>query len=639
MKRALFLLLVVLSGFGGSFGVAEESKESALVNFSFDHADIHLLVQLVGDMTGKRFVVDDAVTGKVTIITPGRIPIDEVYPLFLSVLESSGYSVVNQGAVLHLVPLPEGRFSAGTVLGPDETVSSGGVVTKVIKVNHISVLDLKKSIDALTDQGKAVRLAAFPPSNHLIVTDVSDNVERLEKIISELDKPGAARVVEIVPLEYASAEEVAIQVMAALSGAEGAGSKLSKRMQKVTTGAADLPDEALVVPATHANQLVLVGTPVQLGELKRIVSELDVESPSGRGRLNVIFMKYLPATEAAESLNALLAKSVGKEEQQKIAIEPSVPNNALLVDASPRDFEIVKELVAQLDNSPEQVLVQILIAEVSEGADLDLGVSWSTIDAPEAGKTTVIGRSRPEDPDLIGSVMDSVFPQGLTFGVAEGTYVDAAGNVLPRIPFLIQALSQNRNVDILSNIPLWAQNNKEASVSVVDNIPILRSTVEGGSGTARDIIQNIDRVDVGIKLKLTPHVNPDGEVQLDLNPSIEAIIDEGPADTQFAPSIAKREVSTTVTVPNNATVVISGLIREDRIETTSKVPLLGDIPLIGVLFRHRSTRSQRTNLLMFVTPHIVTDMAEAKAVQAALQEKAGIQAPEDEYDVHAPVGE
>ena len=149
--------------------------------------------------------------------------------------------------------------------------------------------------------------------------------------------------------------------------------------------------------------------------------------------------------------------------------------------------------------------------------------------------------------------------------MARGTFLDANGNEVPRLPFLIQALATDRDVNILSHVPLWAQNNIEASVKVVENIPILSSTIEGGSGSARDVIQTIERLDVGISLTFTPHVNPDREILMELNPTIEAIIDEGSADTPFTPTIAKREVSTTVTVPDKATVVISGLIREDNV--------------------------------------------------------------------------
>ena len=621
IRTLLFAGILLITGLVRTSG---QTRSGSYVNFSFDQVDIRLLVKLVGEMTGKRFVVDNSVSGKVTIVSPPQVSVDEVYPLFLFVLESAGYSVVEQGDVCNVVALPERGLASAPVVGTGDQVRRNGVITKIIRVENISSLELKKVLEPMVRGGKTGALAAFGPTNHLIITDTSENIHRIEQIIRELDKPGSARLVEFVKLEHTSAEDVAAQLTAAIRGMESANKSLSRHIQQVAEGAGSAPGDVVVVPSTGANSLVLVGTTVQLSEMKRIVQMMDVEASSGYGRLNAIFLKYLSAEEAAKSLNALLAKSVEKDQRQRIALEPSVANNALIVDAAPKDFEYVRSLVEQLDQVPQQVLVEILIVEVNLGKSLDLGVEWSTIDVPKNGETTALGRSNLGDTDAIAELATkAVFPQGLAIGIAKGTYTDSSGNVVPKIPVLIQALAQNRDVKILSNVPLLAQNNTEASVSVVDNIPILKSTVEGGAGTARDIIQNIDRLDVGMKLKFTPHVNPDRQVTMQLAPSIEAIIDQGEAGT-FTPTIAKREVTTTVTVPDKATVVISGLIREDHIEIVSKVPILGDIPLLGILFRSTSNQKQRTNLLIFVTPHIVTDIREAAEMKATLIHRADL---------------
>ncbi len=406
-----------------------------------------------------------------------------------------------------------------------------------------------------------------------------------------------------------------------MQGAEKAGARLSKHVRSIAGGSGSLPSEVVIVPAAHANSLVVVGSPSQLSELRRVIALLDTAGMSDRGPLNAIFLKYLSAEDAAKTLNALLDKTVEKDRVNRIAIEADIANNALIVHAAPRDYEWVNELVQKLDSVPEQVLVEILIAEVSIDNSLDLGVEWATIEEAAEGRTTIMGRSRPGEEDaLMNYISEGITPQGLAIGVATGV----AGNGTPNIPFLITALAEDRDWKILSSIPLLAQNNKEATVNVVENIPILKSTIEGGAGTARDTIQNIERIDVGIKLKLTPHVNPDGQILLDLNPSIEAIIDEGPADQPFTPTIAKREVSTTVTVPDGATVAITGLIRENRLKRAWKVPLLGDIPILGILFRGTSERIERTNLLIFVTPHIVTDITDANRMRSDWEKRTGL---------------
>ncbi len=600
-------------------------SEGPHVNFSFDEADLRLVIKLVGDMTGKRFIMDEDVHGTVTVVTPPQIPTEQVYPFLLAVLQSRGFSVIERNGMHHVVRLPARDLPEAPVFGPDDDPTEArGLITRVIRLHHVSAIELRRTLELMVRGGKAGAISVFGPTNHLIITDTAHNIRRIEQVIAELDREGASRTVEVVQLTHASADELARQLMAAMTGAETAGRRLSRHMQQIADGGAALAGESLIVSVPHANSLLLVGAPVHLVELRDLIGKLDVEPPSGYGRLNVIFLKYLNAEEAAKNLNGLLKKSAEQEDRTVLSVEPSIANNALLVDASPRDFELVRDLVARLDIPPQQVMVEILIAEVTLGKQLDLGVDWSTIDEPARGRTTILGRSRPGQEDTLQGLLNGMFPEGLTVGVARGTFVDAEGRVLPRVPFLIRAMAEDRDVKILSNIPLWAQNNMEASVSVVNNIPILRSTIEGGAGTARDVIQNIERMDVGIQLKVTPYVNPDKEVRMHLNPIIEAIIDEGPANTQFAPTIARREVDTTVTIPDKATVIISGLMREDRIRTVSKVPLLGDIPVLGHLFRRTTDRTQRTNLLIFVTPHIVTDLQSAAMMRDALETHTGI---------------
>ncbi len=627
-RRALLALLAAALPLAGMLGAAPpplEGPEAAaqFVDFNFDRVDLRLLVKLVGEMTARQFVVADDVSQKVTVITPARIPRAEVYPLFLSILEASGFTVTQSGAVHYIVPLPP-RDVPGAPVVTNLADAAGGLVTKVIKLDYINAGEAKKALDPMVGGGKTGALVAFPASNHLIVTDTIESLRRLEGVIRQLDQPGATRMVEVVALTYASAEDVARQVMAAMAGAENIGAKLSRHVREVAEGITALPLDAFVVPAPQANSLVLVGTPVQINELKEMVRMLDTEGMAGRGPLNAIFLKYLSAEQGAKSLTALLDKNTDENTRGRIAIEANTMNNALIVNASPRDFDWVKQLVDRLDQPPEQVLVEVLIAEVTLGKRLDLGVEWSTVQLPQDDQYTVVGRSRPGNEDTImESLAKGVFPQGLTLGVAKGTYMDVNGNVIPLMPVLLRALAENENVKILSNVPLWAQNNVQASVSVVENIPLLKSTVDQGAGTTIAVTKNIERKDVGISLKVTPHVTPDRQVTLELNPVIEAIIDAGPKD-EYTPTFAKREVNTTVTVADRATIAITGLIREDHLETVSKVPLLGDIPWLGALFRRTDRQLKRTNLLVFVTPTVVTDPAAAEEIKQAWEQRTQV---------------
>lgn len=601
----------------------EDGGGAAQAQFNFEQADIRLVTKLVGQWTGRTIIVPEAVQGKLTILTRGPVPADEVWPLYLRALEAAGYAVRDEGVAWRVTALP--GTEAPVTAGGAGDASEGGLVTEIVRLKHVGAADVKKVFEGMVRGGREGALEAFVPGNHLVVTGTAAEVARIKALAEQLDQPGAGSAIEVVKLENASAEDVAEQLRATFGASDSAASKVQKHMAQVTAGAGAGPAEFSVVAVPQANSLVLVGLPVQIADMKRILEKMDVENADGFGRLRAIFLQYLSAEEAAKSLNALLGKSAEAEPGRRgIAIEPSVANNALLVDARGKDFEYVKRLVEQLDQVPQQVLVEVLIAEVDLEKGLDLGVEWFGIEQPEGSGTGGFGRTRYGDSDSMMQLLgQGTFPQGLAAGVLSGTFTAADGTVYNQMPFYLRAVAGDKDIKILSNIPLWAQNNLEASVSVGENIPILKSSVEG-SGSDRDYIQNIERRDVGITLTLTPHVNPNREIQLDLNPCIETVVASGADDAAaaYTPTISKREVKTTITVPDRKTVVISGLIREDTSRIQTKVPILGDIPLIGWLFRSSSDAKRRTNLLIFVTPRIVTDAAEAEAERQRLEGSA-----------------
>ncbi len=593
-------------------------QPGTFVNFNFDQVEIKFLVKLVGDLTGKKFVIDKEIDGKVTVITPPQIPINEVYPLFLSIMEASGCGVVEQDGIFRIVTRERRLTPVAPVVGADDKSVQSGVITKVFRINNLNASEVKKILEPMVGQGKTGAIGILESTNHLIITDTSENLRRIEQVIAQIDKAGMSRVIEVYRLKYATAAEIANELNQAMTGSsagklETAGDRIRQRLPQPTdsSGNTPVPSGALVVAAPHSNSLILVGTPGQLADIKLIIASMDVEPKSGHGHLKAIPLKYLAADEAAKSLTTLLARGVDKPQNQTIAIEASMANNALMIDAAPQDFEMVKQLIEQLDMAPQQVLIEVIFAELTLAKGKELGAEFLAAGSPAEGSTVALGGMNPteSDSDLMSKVVAGVVPKGLTFGIAKGSYVDANGNVVPRIPALLNivALQSKGKMKILSNLPLWTQNNQQATVNIGKNIPLLKSTVSAGAGTARDYIENIDRVDVGIKLTVTPHVNPNNEILMKLNPCLEAIIEQSTGGKPFTPTIAKREVTTVITVPAGDTVIISGLIREDNVSQTTRIPILGSIPLIGFLFRHTTEAVERTNLLIFVTPHSSTN--------------------------------
>ncbi len=635
-------LAAALWGAAPAVARAQDAEGGAVpsVQFNFEQADIRLVTKLVGQWTGRTIIVPEGVQGKLTILTRGAVPADEVWPLYLRALEAAGYAVRDEGVAWRVAALPGAE--APVTAGGAGDGAEGGLVTEIVRLKHVGAADVKKVFEGMVRGGREGALEAFVPGNHLLVTGTATEVARIKSLAEQLDQPGAGSAVEVVKLQNASAEDVAEQLRATFGASDSAASRVQKHMAQVTAGAGAGPAEFSVVAVPQANSLVLVGLPMQIADMKRILEKMDVENADGFGRLRAIFLQYLSAEEAAKSLNALLGKSAEAEPgRRSIAIEPSVANNALLVDARGKDFDYVKRLVEQLDQVPQQVLVEVLIAEVDLEKGLDLGVEWFGIEQPDGSSTGGFGRTRYGESDSMMQLLgEGKFPQGLAAGVLSGTFTAPDGTVYNQMPFYLRAVAGDKDIKILSNIPLWAQNNLEASVSVGENIPILKSSVEG-SGSDRDYIQNIERRDVGITLTLTPHVNPNREIQLDLNPCIETVVASasGDAAAAYTPTISRREVKTTITVPDRKTVVISGLIREDTSRIESKVPILGDIPLLGWLFRSSSDVNKRTNLLIFVTPRIVTDAAEAEAERARLEGSATLRNAVDDIQQPSPEAE
>ncbi len=612
-------------------------QQEGYVDFSFDQADIGSFVKLVGAMTGKKFVVADDVKGKITIVSPSAVKREDVFPLFVSILESTGCSIKKQGDLYQVVNLPNKPAAIGTVVGPDEATPTQGIVTKIVHLKDVSALEFRKNLEGMGGLGKSGAIVAIEETNHVLLTGTASFVKQIEKIIAEIDKPGMARATEVISLKFASAGDLANELNTAMSESESRAEQLKSRLPAVP-GMRSGRKRGVVVPSPHSNSLILVGTHSQNERPKSLIAQMDIDSPSGRGRLNAIFLKYMSAEEAAKSINELLLKLEQKgtsrqpsPQARRIAVAASPANNALIVDALPGDFDVVKRLIEQLDLEPEQVQVTVLIVEHSISDDFDFGITLEAMDSPSSvGDTVTSGSMRlgQGSGSLINSIVkEGIFPRGITAGVIHGTGMSADGTISLGYPgaININAIKADGRFDIVDETSLEAQNNKEASVSVVNQIPILTSTISPGTGTNREVIQNIERIDVGIKLKFTPHVIPGGDVQMDLNPIIEAVIDVGASGMQFTPTIARREVSTTVIVPDGGLSVIAGLTRDNELEVTRKVPLLGSIPILGWLFTSKSVVIEKRNLAIFVSPRIVKkNSAEAVRIVEDWERKVGL---------------
>lgn len=628
---------ILFSGICFSQEVTEAPKNAPTANqiegdtimFNFEQVDVRVFAQVVGGFIGKRYTVAEDVQGTLTVISP-NVSRKDAEKLFSAVLESSGFTLVRDGDMNRIVALPEKIANMGTIVTDEGTTPEYGLVTRIMRLNHVSVVEMSKMLELQLNRKDVV--STLEETNHLIITDTVSSVKKIEELVKELDKPGMARSTEVISLKHANAAELARQIMASFADNPSRAQQLTDRMAAGTAYANSVSMSVpTIVASTHSNGLVVTGTQRQIQAVKDLVAKLDIPAPSGRSSFNIIALNYIKAEDIAKNISTVVEKfAAGNGDSsliRRVAVEAIAESNTLLVNATPEDFKAIETVIKALDVKPKQVHISVLIAEVSEG-DLDkLGVTITALNAPESvGKNAFAGatRSAADNAGLLTQLSSGMFGQGLTFGIAHGSYTDANGNIVTDYPgvFNIDAIKGNDKVKILANPSLGAQNNVEAEVSVVDNIPITEATITG-SGSDRDVIQNITRMDVGVKLTMTPHIIPDGIVQLELEPSIEAVTDKG-ISSDYAPTISKRKVKTTVMVEDGKTIVIAGLMRNDTAEVKKKIPLLGDIPLLGWLFRWNSTEEKKTNILIFVTPTVISDATAAEALRTDLEKRTGL---------------
>lgn len=614
--------------------VEPSSTASDIELGALENVKLDVLAQMMCDASGRPFAISGGLDTEFSVLVPDgetmALSAGDIYNFGLSILASAGLSVVDDGHTCRIVRLPEGGgLAVGAPDGDVAGASPCGLVTKVFRLKNASADDVRRVLEG--SSGRKSWITVLENSNLIVVTDTALTLSRVAKLVEELDLPGLARKTEIVKLSFGDADSIAQQLNSAAM--QSLQSDASATAQRIATGSGVVPRavnrSAVAIAAPKSNSLILVGQESQIEEFKALIKALDVDATTGRGSLNSITLNYLKAEDLAKTLSTLLEKSAatadGGKGVRRIAVEASTVNNAIIVDAAPGDFAVVKQLVETMDVLPGQVHVSVMIAEVTDGDGFTWNPQLTALDAPgKKGETAFSAGSRMDgdSASLVENAVRGVLPQGLTAAISHGSGYAADGSLNVSYPGIvsIEALKSDSHVDIVSETSLQAQNNIEAEVKIVDDIPYLKSSVEG-SGSDRDYIQNVDRMEVGVSLKFTPYIMPGGLVRMALSPTIASVIS---SSDDLNPTIARRSANTVVTVPDAETIVIAGLTRTAVKKVERRIPILGSIPVLGWLFRYKSDIEEKTNLLIFVTPTVISKPADASATSDVWKRKTGI---------------
>jgi general secretion pathway protein D len=586
---------------GGS-AAANGSQRS--VSIDFNQVDISVLIKFISELTGKNFVIDQRVKGQVTIISPSRISVDEAYKVFESVLEVHGFATVETGRLIKIIPSPDARTKNIETRTRASGDSNGDqVVTQLLPLRYADPDEVKRLFTPMVSKRSVI--LSYAPTNTLIITDNYSNIARLMKILKTIDIPGMGREITVFPIHNADAANLVSLLEIVF--------KSSQSQDK--NGAAPSDRGAAFVADERTNSIIMVASEVDTNRIRSLIDTLDLETPKGKEKIHVHFLEYAAAEEIVAVLKDLPtadeAKAGGAKEapvvSDKVTITADKATNSLIITADRGDYATLVEVIRQIDIPRAMVYIEALIMEVNTEKSFDLGTEWVVGD--DVASSVIAAGGFTTDESLLSVDDDGTISASLASGFSMGLFgesVEIDGITFPTIAAIVQAYKKDEDVNILSTPQLLTTDNQDASITVGSNIPFQTTT----STTDNDTYNSYEYRDVGKTLKITPQINKDRMVRLNLSLEVSSL----ESTTDFRPTTLKRTVETTVMVKDGSTVVIGGLIDDTFSQTEYKVPCLGDIPGLGWLFKTRSKGSEKSNLFIFITPRVIQNPGEAASV-------------------------
>jgi general secretion pathway protein D len=626
------------------------------VTLNFVNADIDAVVKAIAEITGKSFIVDPKVKGTVNIVSARPVARALVYPTLLSALRMQGFTAVESGDVVRIVPEADAKLQGGAVhRGPIGTGAAAGsgdrIVTQVVQLRYESAASLVNVLRPLISPNNTI--AALPGANALIITDYADNLRRLDRIIATLDQPPGGEPV-LVPVRHASALDLVpmlnrLLVDQAAGGGQG--------------GAADPQQRIAIVADARSNSiLVRADNPGRVARVRQLIEQLDTPGRAG-GNMFIVYLKNADATRVAQTLRALMtgadtttnaggtfaasapapsltggvaAVMTGASPQATAplatsgsagagggfsaagaTIQADTANNALIIMAPEPVYNNLRTVIDKLDVRRAQVFVEALIVEVAADKAAEFGIQWQALSGTTSTQTRVVGGtnfgSRGGGSNIIdGAINLGALGQGLNLGVIRGTLTIPGLGTITNLAFLARALETQINANILSTPTLLTLDNEEARIVVGQNVPFVTGQYANTGNTATVTpFQTIERRDIGIVLRVRPQITEGGTVRLMIYQEVSRIQDVS-ATTGIV--LSKRSLESSVVIDDSQIVVLGGLIEDRLTDGTDKVPVAGDIPLVGQLFRYDARKREKTNLMIFIKPTVVRNGADGREI-------------------------
>ncbi len=614
--------------------ITNENFPETIDSFDFPNADIQDIVKAISELTGKNFIVDQGVRGKITIIAPSKITVAEAYKAFLSALAINGYAVVPSGKFLKIRTARNAQRDSIETYSGAYYPNSDQMITRIIHLKHISADAINRDLRILTS--KDGEMSVYPQTNSIIISDYGANIDRVMKIISQLDVPGFDDQLEVIPVRFAKAKDIADLIDRIVNkgdknkaGSPGAFSSGIPRFSGTSQGGKGSA-YYMVIPDDRTNALIVVGNRSGIDRIKKLLLQLDFKiKPEDSGGVFVYYVKYGEAekiqatiagiakeagpkpggTSAPQSpmISPVSGVSAGPQEifGGDVKITADKGTNALIIVASKQDYEVVLNLLSKIDISRDQVFVESVIMEMKATDSFKYEIGYFQFN--DGGGKSGFNSLTTSLTDLMGPTGGN----GTILGFANGAKVDVTvpgSTQTTKINSLIgfiNFLKVNANANVLSTPQLIAMDNQEAVIEVGDKVVTgsQSSTSPTGGTTVTPTFE-----DATIMLKIKPFISPSsGSIRMEVDTSIKQLSTASTPDAfkSSTQPLATRKVKTNIVIRNGDTAVLGGLTKEDDRETITKVPLLGDIPILGWLFKSRQNSKEKTNMLIFLTPKII----------------------------------
>ncbi|ERX40462.1 TPA: GspD family T2SS secretin variant XcpQ [Pseudomonas aeruginosa] len=566
------------------------NQQEAHWTINLKDADIREFIDQISEITGETFVVDPRVKGQVSVVSKAQLSLSEVYQLFLSVMSTHGFTVVAQGDQARIVPNAEAKTEAGGGQSAPDRLE-----TRVIQVQQSPVSELIPLIRPLVPQYG--HLAAVPSANALIISDRSANIARIEDVIRQLDQKGSHDY-SVINLRYGWV----------MDAAEVLNNAMSRGQAKGAAG-------AQVIADARTNRLIILGPPQARAKLVQLAQSLD--TPTARSaNTRVIRLRHNDAKTLAETLGQISegmknnggqgGEQTGGGRPSNILIRADESTNALVLLADPDTVNALEDIVRQLDVPRAQVLVEAAIVEISGDIQDAVGVQWAINKGGMGGTRTNFGNTGLSIGTLLQALKDDkppVLPDGAIVGIGSSSF-----------GALVTALSANSKSNLLSTPSLLTLDNQKAEILVGQNVPFNTGSYTTNSEGSSNPFTTVERKDIGVNLKVTPHINDGAALRLEIEQEISSIAPSVQQVSNTDIITNKRSIKSTILAENGQVIVLGGLIQDDVVQAESKVPLLGDIPWLGKLFRSTKDTHTKRNLMVFLRPTVVLDGAGLAAI-------------------------